>query len=367
MTVGIFQPAKIVRRAVALAMIAASYSMINPSAALEMTPELRKVVEGAKAEGKLKIESLPDVLAGPAGVKAATAWMKKEFNIDVEGSWAANPAMAAQVAKIYTEFQANQKSSSDAYAGTAVQVAPMLERGLFRNVQWERLLPGRITQEVIEGDGRALRINTQLPGILYNKQKLPQITEVKSMNDLLKPEFKGKFTTTPYLAGFDVLSSDDVWGYKKTADYVTRLAGQVSGLLLCGATERIASGEHLALALDCGGSEHNRTRFKGVLDLHVVADNAQRRYTYSTIPTNSANPNAGILFVLYFSTPEGQKFAWDAAGSNLDTYADSSRNAEVQAMRKSGVKFLDVTLNWWSRQKGVAQGHAELIKLIQRK
>ena len=357
----------VLRQSTSLLAICGGLLIAGHAAALEMTPELKKVVEGAKAEGKLKIESLADVLAGPAGVKAATAWMKKEFGIDVEGSWAANPAMAAQVAKIFTEFQANQKSSSDAYAGTAVQVAPMMEKGLFRTVQWERLLPGRITKEVIEGDGRALRINTQLPGILYNTQKLPQISAIKSMNDLLRPEFKGKFTTTPYLAGFDVLSSDEVWGYKKTADYVTRLASQVSGLLLCGSTERIASGEHLALALDCGGTEHNRERFKGVLGLHVVPDNAQRRYTYTTIPVNSANPNAAILFALYFSTTEGQKFYWDASGSNLDNYTDSSRHTEVETMRKSGVKFIDVTLTWWSKQKGVAQGHAELIKLIQRK
>lgn len=358
---------RVYRFATALVGLCSGLLLASQVFALEMTPELKKVVEGARAEGKLKIESLPDVLGGPAGVKAATAWMKKEFGIDIEGAWGPNPAMAAQVAKIFTEFQANQKASSDAFAGTAVQVAPMLEKGLFRTVPWARLLPGRITTEIVEGDSRALRVLTQMPGILYNKQKLPQVTDIKSMNDLLKPEFKGKFTTTPYLAGFDVLASDDVWGPKRAADYVSRMAGQVSGLLLCGSAERIASGEHLALALDCAGAEHNRERFRSVLGLHVIADNAQRRYTYQTIPVNSANPNAAILYVLYFSTPEGQKFVWDSSGFNLDTYPDSGRHQEVEAMRAKGIKFIDVTLNWWSRQKGVAQNHAELIKIMQRK
>jgi ABC-type Fe3+ transport system substrate-binding protein len=348
-------------------LLVALVATLSTAYALEMTPELRKVVDGARAEGKLRIESLPDVLAGPNGVKAATAWMKKEFGIDVEGTWGPNPAMAAQVAKIFTEFQAGQKASSDAYTGTAVQVSPMLERGLFRTVPWERLLPGRITREVVEGDGRALRVLTQIPGILYNKQRLPQIAQVQSMNDLLKPEFKGKFTTTPYLAGFDVLLSDEVWGYAKTADYVNKLAGQVSGLLLCGSVERIASGEQLALALDCAGAEQNRERFRNVLGLHVVPDNAQRRYTYITVPTNSANPNAATLFALFFSTPEGQKFVWNNAGFDLDTYPDSQRHQEVEALRKRGIKFIDVTLSWWSKQKNVAQQHAELIKAIQRK
>jgi ABC-type Fe3+ transport system substrate-binding protein len=358
---------RVYRFAVVFNLFAIGLLLGGHALALEMTPELRKVVEGARAEGKLKIESLPDVLGGPAGVKAATAWMKKEFGIDVDGAWGPNPVMATQVAKIFTESQANQKSSSDAFAGTAVQVAPMLEKGLFRTVAWDRLMPGRITAEMIEGDGRAIRVLTQIPGVLYNKQKLPQMADLKSMNDLLKPELKGKFTTTPYLAGFDVLASEEVWGYKKTADYVSRLAGQVSGLLLCGASERIASGEQLALALDCSGSEHNRERFRNVLGLQVIADNAQRRFTYETIPVNSANPNTAILYVLYFSTPEGQKFVWDSSGFNLDTYPDSGRHQEVEAMRAKGIKFIDVTLNWWSRQKGVAQSHAELIKIVQRK
>jgi lipopolysaccharide export system protein LptA len=139
-------------------------------------------------------------------------------------------------------------------------------------VPWTQLLPGRITPDIVEADGRALRTLTQMPGILYNKVKFPEFKNVKLMADLLKPEFKGRFVTTPYLAGYDVLLSNDKWGYDKTAEYVTQLASQVSGLVPCGATERIASGEIPALALDCSGSEQNRPRFKDVLDLQVVPD-----------------------------------------------------------------------------------------------
>ena len=187
------------------------------------------------------------------------------------------------------------------------------------------------------------------------------------MEDLLKPEFKGKFTTTPYLAGFDVLASKEVWGPEKTADYVTKLAGQVSGLLLCGATERIASGEQLALALDCAGAEHNRDRFKDVVGLHVVPDNAQRRYTYITISKHAASPNAAILFALFMSTREGQQMLWDKAGFNLDNYPDSERGREIEALQKKGVKFIDVTMDWWAKQPSIGADHANLIKLIQRR
>ena len=262
------------------------------------------------------------MLAGPEGVKAAVAWIKSEFGLEIDGRWSPDPAFAQQAAKIFTEMQSGQKASSDVYTATAVQITPMLSRGLFEKFEWQKLLPGRITAEIVEADGRALRVLTQTPGILYNKKLLPQVADIKSMTDLLKPEFKGKFTTTPYLAGYDVLLSPEVWGVEKTKDFITKMSDQISGLLLCGAQERIASGEHLALALDCAGAEHNRTRYADVLGLHVVPDNAQRRYTYITIPKNAANPNTAVLFALYMSTPAGQQFVWDAAGFNLDTYSE---------------------------------------------
>jgi hypothetical protein len=57
----------------------------------------------------------------------------------------------------------------------------------------------RPTAEIVEADGRALRVLTQIPGIL-TKKLLPQVPDIKSMTDLLKPEFK-EVHDNPYLAG----------------------------------------------------------------------------------------------------------------------------------------------------------------------
>ena len=98
----------------------------------------------------------------------------------------ASLAFAQQAAKLFTEMQSNQKASSDAFTATAVQITPMLDRGLFQSVEWSKLLPGRITPNIVEADGRALRVLTQMPGILYNKQKLPEVAKITAMEDLLK-------------------------------------------------------------------------------------------------------------------------------------------------------------------------------------
>src|SRR5262249_57692316 len=91
------------------------------------------------------------------------------------------------------------------YGGTEMEIAAYQERGLFQGVDWARLAPARIKPDYVEGGGRALRFMTFLPGINYNVKAAPWVPQVASVADLLKPEYKGKFVTTPFLAGFDVL------------------------------------------------------------------------------------------------------------------------------------------------------------------
>ena len=104
-----------------------------------------------------------------------------------------------------TERLANRPASSDVLFATPVQIVPFLNQGLFRQVAWDRMLPSRITPNLIEADGRALRNVTLLSGLIYNKKQVPDIIETRTMGDLLQPKWQAQFATTPQLAGFDVL------------------------------------------------------------------------------------------------------------------------------------------------------------------
>ena len=268
-------------------------------------------------------------------------------------------------ARLYTEKQADQKASTDVYYGTAVQIVPYLKLGLFRQVPWTTLYPGRITSKIVEGGGRALRIATGLPGVIYNKRVAPEFGKVETMADLLKPEYKGKLYTEPYLAGFDILVANNIWGYEKTATYVRKLSKQIGGLLRCGEPDRIASGEVPALALDCTGTDENLPKYHNVLALKILRDAAMRRYDYLSIPVNAAHPDAGILFALYLSSPEGQKdVLLDLFGNTLDSYPGTPTHAKVAALQREGYKFRDVTIRWWSAQKNIQSNLKKLIKII---
>ena len=350
----------------ALAMMAA----VLPLAAMaaDQPSDLKAVIDGAKKEGALTLSYAENIMGGTQGSQVGQAGIKKMFGVDLNVSFTPGPSFAPMATKIYTEMQAGQKASTDVYYGTAVQIYPFIERGLYRKIDWQKLYPERITPQIVESDGRALRIVTALQGVLYNKRAAPEFGKVVTMADLLKPEYKGKLFTTPYLAGFDVLVADGVWGYAKTADYIGKLSAQIGGLAPCAATDRIAAGEIPALAIDCAGAEQNLPRYRDVLAHVIIHDAAARRYNYLCIPENAAHPNAAILFALYSSSPEGQRLIpYDLFGVDLDDYAETQTHARITALESQGVKFEDVTIAWWGSHKGIDDNLKKLIATIQRK
>ena len=115
-----------------------------------------------------------------------------------------------------------------------------------------------------------------------------------------------------------------------------------------------------------GGSQNRlRYRGKGILDTHIVGDVAQRRYSYLAIPDHAAHPNAAILYTLYLSSPEGQQnVVYDYYGSDLDLYPGSHAERRAKEAQARGVKFIDVNVDWWKTNQGIAKEHGQLIKII---
>ncbi len=332
---------------------------------IPMSPALQKVIDGAKQEGKLTLSYAANILGGPEGARIGAAGIKQSFGVDLDVTYFPGPSFAPMVARLLTEMQAGQPSSTDLYNGTAVEVTAYLPRGLFRQIPWTELYPGRITSEIAEADGRALRIVTKIPGIMFNKQAAPELADAKVMSDLLNPAYKGKIYTTPYLAGFDVLLAKDVWCYDKTEAFLRQFAPNIGGLVACAGTDRIASGEIPALALSCSGSETNIEHYRGVLGQAVLRDAGERRYDYLGVPVNAAHPNAAILFALYASSPEGQsKILHDLFGSELDTYPDTPTHQQIAALESDGMSFTGVTTDWWGSHAGINEDLGKLIQIV---
>jgi iron(III) transport system substrate-binding protein len=334
-----------------------------------INPALAQIVEAAKTEGKLSLRSTAALFGGADGAKRAQDAINKAFGTKLVIEWTPGPAYGPLAAILYQEFQAGQPASTDVYMASAVQITGYLDKGLFQKIDWPNLLPERVTPAMVEGEGRALRFQTVLQGILYNMKTAPWAADINTTADFLKPQYKGKFYTTPFLSGFDVLLADDVWGKPKTEAFVRQYALQIAGLAGCEASDRVASGEIPAL-FSCTGGSTRREEFrgKGIIGIHIVSDLAQKRENYMTIPTNAPHPNAAILYALYMMTHDGQEnLIYDIIGNDLSDFPDSHVRTEISRLAAKGVQFIDVTIDWWRAHPGLDEANNALAKLVREK
>lgn len=332
----------------------------------EINPALAKIIAGARQEGKLLIRSTPaSTLAGPEAQRAARQGIKETFGVDIPIEWSPGTAYGPLAAQLFQELQAGTPASTDVLALTPVQIVPYLDKGLFRTVDWTGLM-ATLKPELVEAGGKALRVSLSLPNILYNVDAAPWVAEINTAADLLKSQYKGKFVTTPFLGGFDALLADDVWGVAKTTDYIKHFAPQISGFASCGSVDRIASGEIAALVLDCGGGWPNNLLYRGkeVIATRIVKDIAELRYSYVTIPTHAAHPNAAILYALYIVSPQGQQNVMaDYNGFDLGNSINSYARRVLDGEAARGVNFIEVTVDWWKTHPDIDRDVGDLIKI----
>ena len=164
----------------------------------------------------------------------------------------------------------------------------------------------------------------------------------KSLKDMLKPQWKGKIASTPYVTSLNILAAKEMWGKEAALEYVRQLSKQVVGLIRCNEIERVASGEFLAFVMDCSGSQTFEAQAHGSPVEHVIpVDGAMLRHRMLTVPKNAEHPNAAKLFAEWLISDEGQKTI-DSVGR------ESSRNdfkskTSIEAAFGKGAKPLPVT------------------------
>jgi iron(III) transport system substrate-binding protein len=335
----------------------------NGAGAQEMNPALKTLAAAADREGVLSLGWGQSALGGSQGAARFQAAMNKAFGTNIRINFLPGPDMARVVNQVATEFSAGQKSHVDLVLSAAPQIAPVLKLNFFEPVDWQQYLPGRITPNMVELDGRVIRLVTGLSGVTYNSQLAPMKPTV--LNDFLKPEWKGKIASTPYAAGLDALLADDIWGRDKTVAYVRALSRQIAGLTRCGETERLATGEYLALVMDCTGQDALVWQEKGAPVAQMMPlDAAQQRYYYFAVPTHAQHPNAAKLLAVFLLTPEGQRLAYDAWKIDLHFMPGSKMGALIADYQKRGVKFKEITVQWWSEHPEIEAGRSELIRIL---
>src|SRR5262249_19807354 len=323
--------------------------------AQEINAALKELAAAANREGALNLSWSGSTLSGIQGAARYQAAINKYFGTNIRINFLPGADMARIINTLATEYSAGQKASVDIALGAAPQVVPVLKANYFEAVDWKKYLPGRITDEMVEWNGQFLPIVTGLSGATYNSALAPM--KPLTLEDFLKPAWKGKIASTPYSAGFDILLAEDVWGKEKTFTYVRALSQQITGLIRCGEAERIATGEYLALVMDCTGQDALQWKEEGApLDQMMPLDAAQQRYYYFAVPKNAQHPNAAKLYSIFLMTEEGQKLSYETWKTDLHSFPGSKMGKMVDDYAKLGVKFKEVTVGWYNQHPEIDAG-----------
>ena len=119
------------------------------------SPALSAVIQEANKEGKLKLSWGEGTLGGTKRMALYEQLMNKMFGSNVKIGFTPGPSMPAMGSQIATELAAGQPAASDVYIGAESYLVPLVKRKIFLEVEWPKLMPGRITAPMVEGDSQS--------------------------------------------------------------------------------------------------------------------------------------------------------------------------------------------------------------------
>ncbi|HWE73319.1 MAG TPA: ABC transporter substrate-binding protein [Stellaceae bacterium] len=321
---------------IALAGLALAAFATGTTLAAEPSAGAKALAAAADKEGSLNVMWGEGTLGGLDGLGHFQDQINAAYGTHLKFTFTPGPSMPAMGNQIATMIAAGQPSPSDIYIAYVRTMATLAPRHMFLKADWTSL---GVPADAVEEDGTMVRLVSALPGILYNTQKVPYKPE--SLSDFLKPEWKGKIASTPYVANFDILASNIGWGPERALDFANKVSPNLAGLLRCDEPDRLASGEFIAYFITCTGNDADDLIKKGAPLAQVVPrDFAVLGYFYLSVPTNAPHPNAAKLFVAHALTPEGQKLVYDDWGSDLDLLPGSRTHERILKVEKDyGVKM----------------------------
>lgn len=135
----------------------------------------------------------------------------------------------------------------------------------------------------------------------------------------------------------------------------------------CGETERLATGEFIALATDCSDGPVGAAIKRGApLGRAIEPTVPLVSYFYLAVPKNAVHPNAGKLFAAFTATIEGQKIIRDETTTDLDIFPETAEHAKLAAVEKeAGREFKRADIDWQIANKAGNDAQKKIADIIQ--
>jgi iron(III) transport system substrate-binding protein len=332
-----------------------SHPRPSPAQTVTMSPAMQALAAAADKDAVVIFQGSTSSWGGPDGAKAIGDRINQAYGTHITVKWVPGTSFPEDGNAIAVALRNNLPAPTDVYFGYSRNMAVFGKLGMFQDAPWQDYDPARLGGEIVE-QGRYVKIFSGTLGFSYNSEHAPSKPE--QLADFLKPEWKGKFATTAFAAGFDALSAKEAWGPEKALAFAKQFIANAGGFMLCTDFDRLASGEFPAFVTDCGGGNLQRMAHEtGAPVVRVITPEYPLiSFFYLSVPTNAVHPSAAKLLIAYLASPEGQKFTYDLNLADVHLYSDSRMRPDVEAVEKKfGFKFGIADVAW---QETNAAGNA---------
>jgi ABC-type Fe3+ transport system substrate-binding protein len=313
-------------------------AFLLPGEVAARSAALKKVIEGAKKEGVLKILWTEGHFGADVGMNVMLSAINKRYGTNIKLQFTQGRSFPANLGRLTQEYRAKQRSSTDVFLGSAGHMVSGLKSGLLMKVDWEALVerpaPSNPVFDRVNPGGVGMAVASRVVGIVYNTNLVKGADIPTSIEDVMKPKWKGQIAVTPYITGFYQLAAPDVFGEKFMTDYVKRIKPQVGGFIGCNSLDKVASGQFAMLIFDCGRDAAVRYQRRGAPLGHAVPKEIVRDNVIDLgVPVNAEHPNVAKLFIVFQHTKEGQNLLWEHGAYDLEIYPNSKSKLLVDKFR----------------------------------
>jgi ABC-type Fe3+ transport system substrate-binding protein len=198
-----------------------------------------------------------------------------------------------------------------------------------------------IPPKLIDPEQRNLvTVGSNITVVAYNKKLIPAEQVPERWEDFLKPEFKGKkfvLDIRPIPLGMLV----PAWGLENAVDYAKKLNAQqpVWGRGHTRVMASLVAGEY-ALFLGPNFGAVKRSQIKdptGVIGYKIPEPIPLRLHEANGVLANASNPYAGLLWLEFQASPEGQKILDDHWPVGASVFAPGSAQEVLTRGKKLSI------------------------------
>jgi ABC-type Fe3+ transport system substrate-binding protein len=313
-------------------------------------PPLQALVDAARAEGQLTLTHA--TMDEPGEIPRLIEGFNRAYGLNLVVQFTPHVNMPELVNRLIQEHRASRTATTDVFVGTDSHIMQLLQADALETVDWQSWAPNVQSPELIAPNGVAVKQTTRASAITYNSDRLRGDMVPTSLQDLLKPQYKGRIATMIYAGAFANLGSPELWGEERILDYVTRLVDQVSGLVGCSDGERVVNGEFDAYAIDCATSQALRFQKRGApLAAVIPSDAPLLTLAYVGVPRHAAHPNAAKLWINYLVSREAQDVIYEHEFGDQHLIPGSKTAQEIAELQARGIQFIQLDVEWSLRNE----------------